>query len=63
VTRDGWCSAHHCDRADCCDRTHVRTVRCLDSLWEKVAVRAAAKGMDTNAGVTAALEAWAARDA
>ena len=60
ITADGWCAAHHCFPSECSGRTHVHTVRCLNSLWEKVAVQAAAKGMDTNAGVTAALEAWAA---
>ena len=62
ITSDGWCAAHHCFRTECTYRTHVRTVRCLDALWDKVAAKAAAKGTDTNAGVTAALEAWAASE-
>ena len=60
ITADGWCAAHHCFPSECSSRTHVHTVRLLNSLWERVAATAAAKGMDTNAGVTAALEAWAA---
>jgi hypothetical protein len=53
------CPAHHCDPADCKDRTHVHTVRCTNTLWDRVAAKAAAAGRDTNSGVTAALEAWA----
>ena len=59
IPPDGWCPTHHCFPAECTDRTHVHTVRLLNALWEKVAAKAAAKKMDTNAGVTAALEAWA----
>ena len=60
ITADGWCAAHHCFPSECSSRTHVHTVRLLNGLWERVAAQAAAKGIDTNAGVTAALEAWAA---
>ena len=59
ITADGWCGAHHCFPSECSSRTHVHTVRLLNALWERVAAKAAARGMDTNAGVTAALEAWA----
>jgi hypothetical protein len=45
-------------RSECSERTHVHTVRCLDALWERVAAAAAAKRMDTNSGVVAAIEAW-----
>jgi hypothetical protein len=58
VTADGWCAAHHMFRSECSERTHVHTVRCLDALWEKVAAAAAAKRMDTNSAVVAAIEAW-----
>ena len=59
MTRDGTCSAHHCDPADCRDRTHVVTVRLTGTLWDAVAAKAAARRMDTNAGAVRALEAWA----
>jgi hypothetical protein len=59
TARDGTCTAHHCDPADCADRTHVHTVRLTNTLWDVVAARAAAKKIDTNTGVVRALEAWA----
>ena len=59
TARDGTCTAHHCDPADCRGRTHVVTVRLTGTLWDQVAAKAAARKIDTNAGAVQALEAWA----
>jgi hypothetical protein len=59
TARDGTCTAHHCDPADCRDRTHVVTVRLTGTLWDQVAARAAAKGIQPNTGAVQALGAWA----
>lgn len=56
---DSRCAAHHCDRADCQDRTHVYTYRCLPSLVAAVEAKAARRGLDRNTGIVAALTAWA----
>lgn len=56
---EAYCSQHHQPRAQCDPRArHTQPLRCSDELFAAVEARAAAMGMDRNAGIEAALEEW-----
>ena len=55
----GYCSQHHQPRTECDPASrHVQPFRASDTLMRKVEAKAANLGMDRNAGMEAALEAW-----
>lgn len=64
IARPGepYCSQHHQPRSQCDPRSrHPWSLRASDELMAKVEAKAAAMGLDRNAGVEMALEEWAAR--
>ena len=55
----GYCSQHHQPRTECDPASrHVQPFRASDTLMRKVEAKAANLGMDRNAGIEAAIDAW-----
>ena len=55
----GFCSQHHRPRTECDpDSRHTQPLRASDRLMRKVEAKAASLGLERNAGLEAALEAW-----